>query len=430
MRTNSKVFQFKPFSKKQRMILNWWTTNSPVSVKNGIIADGAIRTGKTMCMSLSFVLWAMNCFDRHNFGMCGKTIGSFRRNVLSVLKLTTKSRGYVLVDHRADNMFEIRKNGRVNYFYIFGGKDESSQDLIQGITLAGAFFDEVALMPESFVNQATARCSVSGSKLWFNCNPEGPSHWFYREWITRSDARALNYLHFDLDDNWALSEDIKTRYRQQYSGVFYERFILGLWVIAEGVIYDMFDRQRHVKPLVRIAPLLTSKCYVSCDYGTQNPTVFLMWVKGIDHIWYCIREYYYSGRKMQKQKTDAEYVRDMQSFIGDAKPRAVIVDPSAASFIEALRQAGIPTILAKNDVLDGIRQVAVCLNTDCIIYSEFCKNTIEEYGSYVWDEKAAARGVDAPVKENDHAMDATRYFVNTILSKKAVVRDKYKKGIS
>lgn len=430
MRTNSKVFQFKPFSKKQRMILNWWTTNSPVSVKNGIIADGAIRTGKTMCMSLSFVLWAMNCFDRHNFGMCGKTIGSFRRNVLSVLKLTTKSRGYVLVDHRADNMFEIRKNGRVNYFYIFGGKDESSQDLIQGITLAGAFFDEVALMPESFVNQAVARCSISGSKFWFNCNPEGPSHWFYREWITRSDARALNYLHFDLDDNRALSEDIKARYLQQYSGVFYKRFILGRWVIAEGVIYDMFDKAKHVKSLSDIAPLLTNRCYVSCDYGMQNATVFQFWVKGIDCRWYCIREYYYSGRTAMRQKTDAEYVQDMKDFIGDARPRAIIVDPSAASFIEALRRAGLPTVGAKNDVLDGIRRVAVLLNTEKILYVNTCKNTIDEFGSYVWDEKAAARGVDAPVKENDHAMDATRYFVNTILSKKAVVRDKYKKGIS
>lgn len=162
--TKVQTFKFQPFSRKQKQVLTWWVPDSLVKDYDGIIADGAIRSGKTVCMSLSFVFWAMENFNGQNFAMCGKTIGSFRRNVLFWLKLMLKSRGYKVADHRADNLVEITRKNVTNYFYIFGGKDERSQDLIQGITLAGVFCDEVALMPESFVNQATGRCSVERSK--------------------------------------------------------------------------------------------------------------------------------------------------------------------------------------------------------------------------------------------------------------------------
>ena len=222
MRAAEAVFKFKPFSTKQRKVLNWWCDSSPVKDAEGIIADGAIRSGKTISMSLSFVLWAMTSFNGENFIMAGKTIGSFRRNVLFWLKLMLKSRGYVVEEHRADNLIIISNHDKSNYFYVFGGKDERSQDLIQGVTAAGAFFDEVALMPESFVNQATGRCSVPGSKWWFNCNPESPHHWFKEEWINKAKERGLIYLHFTMDDNLSLTEHIKERYRSQYSGVFFK----------------------------------------------------------------------------------------------------------------------------------------------------------------------------------------------------------------
>lgn len=243
------TFQFSPFSKKQKQVLTWWCKESLVHSKDGIIADGAIRSGKTISMSLSFVMWAMNSFSGNNFAMCGKTIGSFRRNVLFWLKLMLRSRGYSVTDHRADNLLTIRKDGKENYFYIFGGKDESSQDLIQGITLAGVFFDEVALMPESFVNQATGRCSVKGSKFWFNCNPDGPYHWFKVNWIDKCAEKNILYLHFTMDDNLSLDEEIKARYRSMYVGVFFKRYIMGLWAAAEGIIYDMFDDARHVRDI-------------------------------------------------------------------------------------------------------------------------------------------------------------------------------------
>lgn len=413
-RLKAAIFKFKPFSRKQKQVLTWWHSASPVRDKDGIIADGSIRSGKTLSMSLSYVMWAMESFDSQNFGMCGKTIGSFRRNVVFWLKLMLKARGYKVKDHRADNLLVIAKGDRVNYFYIFGGKDERSQDLIQGITLAGVFFDEVALMPESFVNQATGRCSVDGSKFWFNCNPEGPYHWFKINWIDKVKEKNLIHLHFTMDDNLSLAESVKDRYRRMYAGVFYKRYILGLWVLAEGIIYDMFDMDKHTVKTIERA---YTKYYVSVDYGTQNPTTFGLW-GFFDGTWYKVKEYHYEGRKESKQKTDEEYCQDLKDFLGGIKPLRIIVDPSAASFIAALKKHGFSVKKAKNDVLDGIRNVASALVNELIKYNDCCIETFREFSSYAWDVKAADRGEDKPLKQNDHHMDGDRYFINTVVMRK------------
>lgn len=410
------VFKFKKFSRKQKQILTWWTKKSAVRNKDGIIADGAIRSGKTISMSLSYVMWAMSTFSNQNFGMAGKTIGSFRRNVLFWLKLMLFARGYRFKDHRADNLLEVTRGNVTNYFYIFGGKDERSQDLIQGITLAGMFFDEVALMPESFVNQATGRLSVDGSKMWFNCNPDGPYHWFKTNWIDKQTEKNLVYLHFTMDDNLSLSERIKARYRSMYSGVFYQRYILGLWTVAEGIIYDMFDQGKHCYDAV--VDFIFGQTYISIDYGTQNATVFLLWQKGKDGIWYCVKEYYYSGRDNAKQKTDKEFADELVEFTKGIRIKEVIVDPSAASFIAELKQRKFKIRKAKNDVIDGIRFVGSMLNDEKIKIHVECVNTLKEFSSYTWDKKATDRGEDKPVKSNDHAMDALRYFAYTIIAKK------------
>lgn len=421
------LFKFQPFSVKQKKVLTWWLPESPVSGMDGVIADGSIRSGKTVSMALSFVIWAMESHREQNFAMCGKTIGSFRRNVLMVLKLMLASRGYKLKDHRAENFLEVSRNGNVNYFFIFGGKDERSQDLIQGITLAGVLFDEVALMPESFVNQATGRCSVDGSKFWFNCNPDGPYHWFKVGWIDKAKEKNLLYLHFTMDDNLSLTEKIKKRYASLYSGVFFQRYILGLWVVAEGIIYDMFSAARHI--VDHIEQRDGAKYYVSCDYGTQNATVFLMWQSGPDGKWYCIDEYYYSGRDESTQKTDNAYADDLQAFIGGRKIEAVIIDPSAASFIALLRERGYRIKKARNDVLDGIRYVSTQLNLEKIAFHSRCKNTIMEFGSYIWDAKACERGEDKPIKQHDHAMDAVRYFCFTVMRNPVRLNTNIKGGI-
>lgn len=410
------LFTFKPFSKKQLKVLKWWQSNSPHKDKDGLICDGSVRAGKTVVMSLSFVMWAMETFEDENLGMAGKTIGSFRRNVFKPLKRMLMSRGYKVKEYRSENMFTVTRNGKVNYFYIFGGKDEASQDLIQGITLAGMFFDEVALMPQSFVNQATARCSVDGAKFWFNCNPAGPYHWFKLEYLDQLEDKNMLHLHFTMDDNLSLSQRIKERYRRMYKGVFYKRFILGLWVLAEGVIYDMFDKDLHV---VKTVQRNYEKYYVSVDYGTQNPTAFGLW-GFFDGVWYKVKEYHYDGRKSSRQKTDEQYCQDMKEFVGDLKISRIIVDPSAKSFITALKQHGFVVKEAKNDVLDGIRNLANALVNNMIKYNDCCTETFREFSSYMWDAKAADRGEDKPVKQNDHQLDADRYFVNTVIMRKGM----------
>ena len=402
------VFKFRPFSRKQRQTLNWWTDESPVRDYDGLIADGAIRSGKSLCMSLSFVLWAMHEFDGENFAMCGKTVGSFRRNVLVWLKRMLSGRGYQYVDRRADNLLIVRRGEIENSFYIFGGRDERSQDFIQGITLAGVFLDEVALMPESFVNQATGRCSVDGSKLWFNCNPSYPAHWFKTEWIDKCEAKNLLYLHFTMDDNFSLSDKVRERYRSMYTGVFYKRYIEGLWTLAEGIIYPMYeDAIAEVPPYE--AEDVRSYC-LSIDYGTMNAFAAILWEKHGD-TWYAAKEYYHSGRDTGIQKTDEEYAQDLDAFTEGLGRLETIIDPSAASFIALLqKRKNYRVHHANNAVSDGIRETATALQNGKIKISPTCKNWIKEASGYVWDDSLVD---DKPVKVNDHLMDATRYFVRT-----------------
>lgn len=364
-------------------------------------------------------------YNTKQFAICGKTLGALRRNVLSPMQNVLPDMGYEISESRLENKWTVRHGDNVNTFYLFGGKDESSQNLIQGVTLAGVLFDEVALMPESFVNQATARCSVEGSKWWFNCNPSTPFHWFKVNWIDRKEEKNLLYLHFELDDNRSLSEHIKDRYRSMYQGVFYRRYILGEWVAAEGIIYDMFSENRHVtkekyKPVGNV--------YVSCDYGIQNATVFLMWAK-IKGIWTCIREYCYSGRENLKQKTDAEFVQDMKMWLDGTIPKRIIVDPSATSFIAELRKNGYTVKRGMNDVLDGIRYTSTALGRGELMFVSDCVNTIREFHSYMWDLKSTDAGEDRPLKEHDHCMDAMRYFTYTIMRQEKVKVKGFKEGI-
>lgn len=399
--------KFETFSDKQALTLTWWSAASPYAGMDAIICDGAVRSGKTLCMGISFICWAMRCFNGMQFGMCGKTIVSLRRNVVSTVLPVMRDLGFVCEEKLSKNLFTVSFGGRSNTFYLFGGRDEGSQALIQGATFAGVLLDEAALMPRSFVEQSCARCSVSGSKLWFNCNPEGPGHWFYTEWIKKCSERNALYVHFALEDNPALSRKIIARYRRMYSGVFYRRFVLGEWVASQGRVYDFFD-ESYVSP----APTGELEEYaVSCDYGTANPASFGLWGRSAE-IWYRIREFYYSSRAEGAQKTDAEYVGDLKALCGGLHISAVVCDPSAASFIEALRREGFPVIKADNDVLSGIRITADLLKSRRLVICSACADAIREFSLYSWDEKREGR--DAPIKQFDHAMDDIRYFAATI----------------
>lgn len=406
----------KPFSKKQLKVLTWWRDPRISKKYDAVIADGSIRSGKTMSMSLSFVIWAMSEFNECNFAVCGKTVGSCRRNVIKPLKGMIEGL-YKVSDKRSENLLVIEKGGRKNYFYIFGGKDESSQDLIQGITLAGVLLDEVALMPRSFVEQALGRNSVEGARFWFNCNPDTPYHWFYTEWIEKAaDKRAL-YLHFTMDDNLTLSEGTKQRYYTLYSGNFFQRYILGKWVAAEGIVYPMFDKETCVVPTV---PRKYEKYYVSVDYGTVNPTSMGLW--GLyKRQWYRIKESYFDSRKRGYSKTDEEHYSELVRLCGDLRIEAVVVDPAAASFIEVIRRHGRFNVRrAKNNVLDGIRVTSNYIQNHQILFNDCCTDTFKEFSSYVWDAEASKRGVDTVKKENDHAMDDIRYFCYTIIRQGAM----------
>lgn len=426
-------FNFVPFSKKQLQLLTWWVDNSPVSNFDIVIADGSIRSGKTVSMALSFTLWAMSSFNMQNFAICGKTIHSARRNVIQPLKQMSASRGYEIRDVRNENLLIIshKENGKevVNYFYIFGGKDEGSQDLIQGITLAGIFCDEVALMPESFVNQATGRCSVTGSKMWFSCNPSNPNHYFKKGWIDKAIEKRILYLHFTMEDNPSLSENIKKRYENMYAGVFRKRFILGLWVTADGLVYSMFDPEKHVEEYNADYDRL----FVAGDFGIYNATTFgLYGFSKRERKYHLIQSYYHSGREAESQltqadldsgqtfssvlqKTTKEYANDLVNMIRGQNIEYIILDPSAAAMIVELQKhpyivrKQIPIIPARNDVTLGISFHAELLTEGRFTLDPSNTHDIDEYFSYSWDAKASERGVDQVVKDNDHCMDRNRY---------------------
>ncbi len=397
------------FSEKQKTVLTWWMPGSPYREKEAILCDGAVRSGKTLAMGLGFFLWAQSCFNGKTFGICGKTMGSLRRNVLADVLPRLERMGAVWSERRSENLVTVRFLGRENRYYIFGGRDESSASLIQGITFAGVLLDEVALMPRSFVEQACARCSVAGSRIWFNCNPEGPGHWFYKTWVLETEKRNCLRLHFTMEDNPSLTEKIRQRYRNLYTGTFYQRYILGQWVQAEGRVYDFFTEE-----MVKEAPEHCDKWYISCDYGTVNPMSMGLWGRN-GGIWYRMKEFYFDSRVQMRQMTDEEYAQALEKLAGDRKITAVIVDPSAASFLEVLRRKGWKVKKADNDVLDGIRLTSDCLKSGRIVICRGCGDCLREMEEYVWD---LSSGGDRVRKAHDHAMDDMRYFVSTVLGEK------------
>ena len=397
------------FSEKQRTVMTWWMAGSPFAGREAIFCDGAVRSGKTLAMGLGFFLWAMSCFDGRKFGICGKTIEALRRNVLTEVLPWLEAMGVSWTEARGEHLITVRCRGKENRFYIFGGLDERSASLIQGVTFAGVLLDEAALMPRSFVEQACARCSVEGSRLWFNCNPAGSGHWLYKTWVLEAEKRNCLRLHFTMEDNPSLTEAIRERYRNMYSGVFYRRFILGEWVQAEGRVYDFFTAE-----MVGKAPEHCGQWYISCDYGTVNPTSMGLWGQG-DGVWYRVKEFYFDSRKEMRQMTDEEYAAALKKLAGGRRITAVIVDPSAASFIEVLRRKGWRVRKACNDVLSGIRLTADCLKSGRVVICEGCADCLREMEEYVWD---LSDGGDRVRKEHDHAMDDMRYFVSTVLGRK------------
>ena len=407
-------FKWGALSRRQAKVLTWWKKGSRYANYNGIIADGAIRSGKTVSMAFSFVLWAMSTYDHHNFGLCGKTIASLRRNVLGTLKNQLRARGYTATERRADNLLVVTKGSRVNMFYIFGGKDESSQDLIQGITLAGVLFDEVALMPESFVNQATARCSVEGSKFWFNCNPGSVTHWFYQGWVLKCGKRKLLYLHFTMEDNLTLSEETKARYRSQYSGVFYKRYILGLWCVAEGLIYLQFaeDEKRYMIPQGQVPRLSyieigadvggnkSNHAYVAAGYTADRDVMYVLKARSYKATGVTVTQY------RENLIRFADEIKEQYGFVDTIWP-----DCAEAAIVNELDAHSSYNIRGsiKEEILDRVRCADILFSQDRIkIVEEECEDLCAGFRTAVWDEKHDDKPLDDGTYDRD-VIDAFDY---------------------
>lgn len=408
-------FNWGLFSRKQLDVI----ANSTARMN---ILDGSVRSGKTIS---SLVAWIMFVSEAPpgELLMVGKTERTLKRNILDVLEQMVGSRyfKYNLGSGEA-TLFGRR-------IYLVGANDMRSEGKIRGLTLAGAYGDEITLWPESFFTMLLSRLSVSGAKFIGTTNPDSPYHWLMKNYLERAGELDLKSWHFSLEDNPNLDPKYVEALKLEYTGLWYKRYILGQWVQAEGAVYDMWDESKHVRPTVD-RPY--TQYYVSIDYGTQNPMAFGLWgyvppsTKANPHefesAWYKIKEYHYDGRAKGRQKTDEEYYHDLVEFVGELPIRGVIIDPSAASFIATIRKKGKFVVRkADNDVLEGIRNMATALNTGKILYNDCCKETFREFSSYVWDEKATERGEERPIKQNDHQLDADRYFVNTVVMRPAAV---------
>jgi PBSX family phage terminase large subunit len=381
-----------------------------------LICDGAVRSGKTSLMTVGFIDDAMARFNGRRFGICGKTVDSATKNIVQpYMAMQYAQRSYRIKWSRTDKTMTVSKGGITNVFEVFGGKDESSYALIQGRTLAGCLIDEVVLQPRSFVDQAMIRCSVTGAKVWFSCNPAAPSHWFYTDWILKADKGEINakHIHFVLRDNPGLSDETIQRYEKSFSGVFYQRYVLGEWVAAEGLIYPFFAAHQDTYLFHGDASHIDGQFYVSIDYGTHNPCSMGLWVIH-DGKALRIKESYFDSRAERVQRTDEEHYAELERLTKGYYIQAVVVDPSAASFIETIRRHGKYLVIpADNDVLNGIRCVASLMQAGLVTIHESCTASRREFGLYSWDDKAKE---DRVVKENDHAMDDIRYFCYTILA--------------
>lgn len=379
---------------------------------DALICSGAIRSGKSSLMATAFIDWAMDNFSNQRFGICGKTVGSAIENVITPWTAMTRTKKkYRVKFSRSSKLLKVSKGNRTNTFEVFGGKDEASYMLIQGRTLAGVLMDEVALMPRSFVNQATARCSVDGSRLWFNCNPDSPRHWFYTEWILGARGKNALVLEFELRDNPSLSQHIIERYESMYNGVFYDRYILGKWVVAEGLVYQFDTPDEYTVSHDEALGDGRGDYYLSIDYGITNPFACLLWRVTPERA-YVVDEYYFASREQGRRRTDAEHYDAVEKFAEGYPIQAIVIDPSANSFKEEIYRRGKFTVYdADNSVLDGIQVTDQMLHDGAVKISETCENAITEMQLYRWDDKASK---DTVIKENDHACDCARYFCQTV----------------
>ena len=366
---------------------------------------GAVRSGKTFASLLAFEDFCKNG-PPGDFMIIGKSRETVKRNILYLLR-------HLLGDRFK---FYLGKGEAILYgrtIHIVGANDERAVGKIQGSTLAGAYVDEITVIPEGVFEMLKSRLSVTGARLYGSTNPESPFHWFKTKFLDRSKELDVARWDFKIEDNPSLDQVFIDNIKKEYQGLWYSRYIEGAWVLAEGTIFDFFERDVHTIPF---PPGAAEYYVVGIDYGTSNPTVFTLIgysSKTQPNRW-LEKEYYWDGRKEQRQKTDSDYAKDLQIFLRGYNVKAIYLDPSAVSFRVELRTQGFSGIIeAKNEVLDGIRYHSMLLMNGTFRICANCQHAIHEYQTYRWDEKACNRGEDKPKKDNDHVMDSIRYALFT-----------------
>lgn len=398
-------FTFSEFSEKATISIA--TSNAWLN-----IWSGAVRSGKTIA---SIVRWIYYILDAPPglLMMVGKTVESLQTNILDILQ------------DIVGNSYKKRGLNRIQVFdriiKLVGANDERSEQKIRGSTLAGVYCDEITIYPHSFFKMLLSRLSIKNAKLFGTTNPDSPYHWFYTDFIESSKeylqekfgektdiSKCVNMklFHFDINDNLALTEEYKENLKNSLKGLFYKRFVLGVWCIAEGIIYSSFNKEKHVfKDNINNV----DKFYVGVDYGVVNPFCALL-IARKDDKFYCIKEFYHDSKK-NGQKTNSWYALQLKIFLENYNISNIFIDPSASSLKSELNSLSISTSNAENDVINGIQYISSLIDSNKLFIHEDCKNTIREIESYSWDEKSVLKGIDKPCKINDHCLDALRYGI-------------------
>lgn len=372
--------------------------------------EGSVRSGKTIASLLRWLGYVADAPRGGELVMVGRTRDSLARNVFAPLtnpEIFGRFAGAVSYTTGAATATVL---GRT--VHAIGANDAQAEPKVRGLTCAGAYVDEATTLPQAFFDQLTARCSVPGAKIFLTTNPDNPTHWLRQKYLLRPAESDLKSWHFTLDDNPHLDPAYVATLKATHTGLFYRRNILGQWVQAEGAIYEAFDTDRHV---VDILPQITRWLAVGVDHGTVNPFAAVLLGLGIDGCLYVASEWRHDSRTAHRQMTDLEYSRELRQWLTSlgVRPEWIVVDPSAAGFIEQLHRDGVTPAGADNAVQDGIRTVASLFAADKLRIHRSCTGLIEELPGYVWDDKAAARGEDKPLKAADHSCDALRYAVRT-----------------
>ncbi|MCI8915638.1 MAG: PBSX family phage terminase large subunit [Oscillospiraceae bacterium] len=394
------------YTPKQRALMGMWENGELRRIN---LLEGSVSSGKTWISLVLWAFWVGSMPQEKLYLMCAKSLTTLKRNCLILLQELVGERNFTFSIPAKEGVLFGRR------VLFEGANDARAESKIRGMTLQGAYCDELTQFPEDFFTMLLSRLRVAGAKLIATTNPDHPNHWLMRRYIERADELDFLDVKFTIDDNTTLPPDYVENIKREYTGVFYDRFILGAWVVAEGLVYPMFSEAQHVVDEIPWQALQRGRWYISVDYGTVNPTSAGLWC-----LWngtaYRVNEYYYDSREPGKaRRTDEEHYAELEALAGERRIERVIVDPSAASFKETIRRHGRFAVWdADNSVLDGIRLTASLLQARRVLIHRDCNGLLSEITAYRWDTDAPE---DTVVKEADHACDDMRYFCSTIMER-------------